>query len=529
MLTTLTILTYKAMEGQEKPQPQNAQLEWQERKEREYREAVEAADSLYQMSLSGEEDETKIKQLCETIGPYGPFQDHLAESEMGTWENGQYTGAKRTIAPQFFETLPILNRMAQIYNNFSERSRAKGSLFLNSEVHEVSRGARFALHHGLLAVNEETLSQLDEKKTKDFFESLKLILTHDIDYGIEETINFLNRHRELFAQLSETKQLPNIQNQFDELQNFLKTREFERVLIGAVQSGINARRERNRYKVKIEHCEGLLREILTKYGFDPDEILDVWSGSHTEHGPQPQIGSNMDAVFDLEDKREGIARLLYKEFGIRNFERYPQSILIAQFDEFEDLEKPYGVMIQATHDWNGAFASWSDRQVWEKLFEQIKEQYAFRIAEAKSKAEVARRLIGFNRKYGEHHKIAFAFIGGHGSKDSITLGGPHRRNKLLSEDLTGRGVKRTGGFFEPHPTIALVSCSTGAEGGIGQELSKVLGAKIIAPSVPTGLKNIEAILTSEGIDFKVEYSSKDESQDIGKVYSGGEKVLKINS
>ena len=501
------------MENLEKP-TQDPEREWQERREREYREALEATESLYQMSLSDGQDETKIKQLCRTIGPYGPFQDHLVDQEGDQWK----------IQPQFFDTLPILNKMAVIYENFDTRSQASGKFFSSSEVRDLSNNARFVLQHGLLGVNEGTLGQLDEVKTKDFFESLKLILTSDFDFGIEEAVNFLNRHKDLFVKLSEDKQLPDIKNQAESLQKFLKTKEFERALVNAIQNGINARKSPRKLKAEIGYCKNLLEEVLTKYGFDPDEILGVWQGSHTQYGPEPQIQRNMSKVFHLEEQGEGIARFLYEEFGIRNFERYPESILIAQYDEFEDVEKPYGVMLEATSDYNGAFSSWSQNEIWEKLFEQIRERYAFRIAEAKSKQEIARKLIRLDRKYGEHNKIAFAFIGGHGDKDQILFGGPERRNSLFLEDLTGRGVGRTGEFFESHPTIVLVSCSTGAESGIGQELSKVLGAKIIAPSVPVNLKNIEAILTSEGIDFKVEYDTKDQSQDIGKVYSLGEKI-----
>jgi len=504
------------MEDQEKPfQDPDPEREWLERREQEHRKSLEAAELLYQMSLNGEYDEDKIKQLCKTIS-WGHLHEHLVGKE------DEYSlGWKAT--PDFFDTLPVLNKIARIYENF----RAGEQSFFNRDLRDLSNDARFMLYHGLLAVDQEALAQFDEQKTKDFFESLKLILTSEYDYAIEEAVNFLNKHKDLFIQLSETKQLSDIQNKAEELQNFLKTREFERALVNAVQEGINARRRPGKQKVEIEYCEGLLRKVLIKYGFNPDEILDVWNGSYTEHSPQPQIRSNMDKVFNMEDKREGIARLLYREFGIRNFERYPESILIAQFDEFEYTDKPYGVMIQATHDWNGAFGVWSNMEIWEKLFKKIKERYAFRVVEARSKLEVARRLIRLKKKYGGHNQISFAFIGGHGSKDSITFGGPHRRNMLLLEDLAGRGVQRTGGFFEPHPTIVLVSCSTGAEGGIGQKLSKTLGAKVIAPSVSTSLKSIEAILTDEGIDFKVEYKTEYQGQDIGKVYSAGENIENI--
>ncbi len=512
------------MESSEKSQLPNQQgqdSKWKERKEQEYKDAISAAEELYQMSLIGDVDNEKIKKLCETIGPYGPFQDRLVELRTGKLGEASI---KYKIGHHFFETLPIINKMAKIYKNFTESSQARGSFFINAEVSQISNDARFVLYRGLSGVNEDTLWQLDEAKTKDFFESLKLLLTSSQDFAIEKTINFLEHNKELLQKVSGDKKLPEVKTQIEELQKFLGTRDFERVLVYAVQEGINNRRHINKRGAKIEHLEELLKKVLAKYGLDPDEILDTWNGSHTEHSPQPQIDANMSRVFDLEDKREGIAHLLYREFGIRNFERYPESILIRQFDEFDDVEKPHGVMIQATHDYNGALGSWSNTEIWEKMFDQIKDRYAFRIVEAKSKLEVARRLIGLDRKYGKNHKLSFAFIGGHGSEDTIQFGGDEKRGRLFLEDLAGRGAQRTNKFFKPHPTIVLVSCSTGAEGGIGQKLSKILGAKIIAPDVPTNLKSIEADLTNENIDFKVTYGTKDEQQDIGRVYLDGKRT-----
>jgi hypothetical protein len=369
------------------------------------------------------------------------------------------------------------------------------------------------------------LNQLDETKTKDFFESLKMVLTSDNDYGIERVINFLKRYKDLFARLSQKKQIPDIQNKADELEAFQNTREFEIVLVRAVQQGINHRRQgaKPKDKTKIEYLEPQLREVIAKYGLDPDEILDTWNGSYTEHGPQPQIERNMEVVFYLEDQRPGIAHLLYKEFGIRNFDRYSQAMLISQFDDYENTDKPYGIVLQATHDWNGAFTSFEHLGVMNKLYKQIKDDYALRVIEARTKLEVAKRLITLDRKYGAQHKLAFAFIGGHGDRNSIMFGGQHRRNLLLLEDLAGKGVQRTGGFFEEHPTIILASCSTGAEGGIGQELSKRLGAKVIAPAVPASFKDVEAIITEGGIDFKVEYGTKTgQNENIDRIYTLGQ-------
>lgn len=504
---------------------QEPEEESRERREQEYQKAVQATEELYQMSIGTERDDEKINELCKVIGSIHAFQDHLVEGGMGTWQDGKYVEAPYKATPQFFETLVLLNKMARIHENFS----AHNQFFLSSEAMEVSKWARIIIMRILDVADEKMLNELDDMKINDFFDSLKLILTSTSDGDIEKAINFLDQHKELFTKLSQTKNLPAIENRAEELRQFLTTREFERVLVDAVQDGIHNRRRINTgSNAHIQHLGGRLKDMIAKYGLDPDEIIDVWNGSYTENGPQPSIRSNMNMVFVLEDERPGIARVLYEKFGIRNFERYPESVLQAQFDERDNTEKPYGVMLQATHDWNGAFGhgslGGSDRQIWEKLFRQIKARYALRIVEAKNKVEVARRLIGLNKTYGKHHKIAFALIGGHGTKDHITLGGTHRKNMILFEDLAGKAAQRTGGFFAPNPTIVLASCSTGAEGGIGQELSKVLGAKVIAPKVPSGIKNIDAIISDDGIDFDVEYRSRDKQNDISKVYSAGEMI-----
>ncbi len=502
---------------------QDPKKEMQERREQEYKKSVQLAEELYRLSLTTNADKERMEALCEAIGPLGPFEDHLVEGGYGAWKDGHYTEAENKAAPQFFETLPILNRMAQLHENFCTHNQ----FFFNAEVMQVSSSARSTLARMMKVANEETLKQLDQTKIEDFFRSLRLILTGDSDSAIELVINFLNQYDNCIAELSRVKELPEMQRHAQDLRDFLKTREFERILVSAVQAGISNRKYvTNKPKVEIRHLEKQLKEMLTKYGFDPDEILDVWNGSDTEYGPEPQIRSNMNTVFALEDQRPGIARLLYEEFGIRNFERYPESMLIAQFDEANDIEKPYGVRIQATHDWNGAFGrgfGTSGNKHWETLFQKIQDRYAFRIVEVKSRIEIARKLIELNRKYGERQKIAFAFIGGHGTKDYITLGGGRRHTMLHREDLMGQGAQRAGSFFDSHPTIVLDSCSTGTEGGIGQELSRVFGAKIIAPDFRSyGFKNIEPILSDEGIDFNVEYNTKGPKEVIGKVYSEGD-------
>lgn len=480
----------------------------EEQKQQEYREAVKAAELIWEVSL-------RRPMEGQTLSDYeNAFSSHLAHLEDRlTSDEGDH----------FFEVLPTLNKLSRIHENVYDSPGLK-RIFEYALKEMVSNEAIEALYRGMKVINEKTLTLLDPDKIKDLFESIKLLLTCDRDHIIQEAVDFLERNEELLKKISEDKQLPEIENELAKLRDFLQTKDFDKVVTNAIAESPKVHRDDEQRKEQKPY-ESLLRKMLSKYGFDPDDILGVWCEQKTD-SRWPQIESmvkqNMEKVFEIEGEREGIAKLLYKEFGIRNFERYPKAILIAQYDEFDNLEKPYGVLIEATHDWNGAFSAWSKKGVWDEMFEQIKDQYALRIAEARSKQEVARRLIKLNQKYGAHHKISFAFIGGHGSKNSIEFGGMSRRNILFSEDLTGRGAHKVSNFFEPHPTIVLVSCSTGVEGGIGQELSKTLGAKVIAPSVPTNLEDIDAILSDDGIDFKVEYG-KQGGGDIREVYSSGER------
>ena len=184
-------------------------------------------------------------------------------------------------------------------------------------------------------------------------------------------------------------------------------------------------------------------------------------------------------------------------------------MLVKQYENINNKEAPYGVILYPKDDWNGAFHS--DGLVFSELMDGLNRKpelkdYLVRVFECSSKSDVARALIGLNKTYGDHHKISFAIIGGHGMKDTINFGGGEfARNYLFSKDLQGKGVRRTGGFFEPEATVVLASCSTGEQEGIGQTLSENFGMKVIAPNMPTALDAILPKFVNGKIDFDVKY------------------------
>ncbi|MCX6721632.1 MAG: hypothetical protein NTY04_00330, partial [Candidatus Staskawiczbacteria bacterium] len=262
-------------------------------------------------------------------------------------------------------------------------------------------------------------------------------------------------------------------------------------------------------------AEEMIDDELTAAGLSYQELLEDWERSEKSKEGIYAKWVNLKAIKEIERKKKGGCKFLHKEFGISDFGRYPPELLLKQIEEAESKKNPYGVIIFPRDDWNGAF--YADADVFRKLYKQLDGEFSLRFFECESKTDIARALIKSNKHYnpsdGSGHKISLLVLGGHGSEKRINFGGderPSERHYLTADDLMGGGVKRAGQFFEENPTIILSSCSTGAEGGIGQELSKRFGAKVIAPKEPTALTGIHAN-KNRGQDkfrFNATYSAK---------------------
>lgn len=481
--------------------------------ELEYRKDCETIDMLYQMSLARSGDKHVIDMLACSV-PSTALINRMIFPDFS--RPGHYK-----IQPEFFDTLPYLNKMGQLYENFSLNHKPFSH---NSDLYHLSSDAKYNLALSIEAVDDGVLDQLDEKRASDLLCALKVVMSSDLGWGIERAVNFFNKNKEGLRKIggvvSETGV---VDREIFELEEYITSRDFEFAVLDGVQNSINLNRF-GRREAKVEYCADMVRRMVERYGLSYDELWDVWKGSYTQHGPEPQIANNIKRIISIEEQRSGGAKLLYEQFGIRNFERYPISILIGQIDTFDQKDKPYGILVGATHDWNGAFGLWSNKEVWDRLYSEIGDQYDFRIVEADGKMELARRLLFLDRKYGERQKISFAFLCGHGTDDYIVFGGSHNRNLIHVDDLKGKGVGRSGGFFVEHPTIVLVSCSTGVPGGIGQRLSSVLGAKVIAPDVPTNIGAVDPVISDGGMTFNVEYSLQKNGKNATRTYLAGESV-----
>lgn len=305
--------------------------------------------------------------------------------------------------------------------------------------------------------------------------------------------------------------------------------------------------------------------IARKFGLD-SSIVEKWEKAKyhirtNEAGGAlswvESYANNLQAVEELELRSPGSAKKLFKEYGIANFYRYSEGMLFHQL-KMSDKDVPYGIVVFPEADWNGAFFQNGDKLA-EASLKLRMGGLETRIVEAGSQRELARRLVTLNKKYAPNgNKIAFAIIGGHGGENSVTLGEkgswqspppiPNPGEELSEEYLAelekwkktvlnadkgsfsstdimnGEGIRRGAQeFFVEGAPVVLVSCSTGAEGGIAEKSSGQLGWDISAPDIPTNLEKIDVTFDADGKPlFTVKYNTVDGANT--SRYVAGEKV-----
>ena len=259
--------------------------------------------------------------------------------------------------------------------------------------------------------------------------------------------------------------------------------------------------------------DSYMDKIIEAFGLDSTNTRKVWSETHPHDiGLQDElIVKNISAMKSLETKYPGMCKILHEDFGIIDFARYPLQTLIAQYVN-RNRDVPYGVLIFPQGDHNGAFSQMEAAIyiLWDNL---TKLGYSLRIFESASRGEVIRALINANNRYGDKNKISFAILGGHGTSNNMrfresefTSSGEIKRTDFVGrKDLENRRAKQLKDIFVDHPSVVLVACSTGAQSGLGESISR-LGAFVSAPEQDSTLELIKPYLDENGkIRFEVRY------------------------
>ena len=225
------------------------------------------------------------------------------------------------------------------------------------------------------------------------------------------------------------------------------------------------------------------------------------------------LKSNFRQMCLLEMQEPGICRFLHQEFGIKHFSRYPLPVLLAQYQERENTQKAYGVIIYPDSDWNSAFNSNRERGIIATFHLDLSDcGYLLRICEVRNLGKLGRRLLELDKKYGDFQKISFAIIGGHGTKERVRFGGDKSgySREGLAEGLTRftlekERANRAKNFFIPQPTIILQACSSDELGAIMAKM----GGIVFSYKEPGSISSIRARKKPGGIlEFDVKAESK---------------------
>ncbi len=260
-----------------------------------------------------------------------------------------------------------------------------------------------------------------------------------------------------------------------------------------------------------------LQKFLGEYGLDWQKLCRSWSSTDKEFGRSEHIAGNLMAIEMLEKQRPGACKVLNEQFGIEFFGRYPGPLLVRQYDQ-RDTDAPYGIVLFPKTDWNGAFYGTS-ATLWDFADPELMQQYQTRIIETSGRFGIALHLTRLDKRYGEKNKISFAIVGGHGKPFAIEFGAMRTRDfskkryrrdykndhQLSISDLMGRASDRAKSYFTDRPVIILCSCDTGQAGGIGEQISRLYEANLIAPDRPTNFKTIRPRVEGGRIEFDVEY------------------------
>ena len=250
-------------------------------------------------------------------------------------------------------------------------------------------------------------------------------------------------------------------------------------------------------------------KILGHYKFNMDEtdiLVDKWryGGGSETHIPEA-FSQNVETIKSIEEKRPGIAKFLMTKFGIYNFGRYPTDLLTKQYDEYENQDLPYGLIVFAEDDHNGVYYEYKEEL--EKVAQELNDKYLIRIAETDGKRDLMRLLVKLRLKYGKNHKISFGILGAHGNQSEITLGNPDNigDRSIFPKNLIKYGNRKYD-LFEENGTLILLSCLSGQKGAIGSKAAESMNVTTIAPKESAGLESIKLLLEDGKLKFKVKYS-----------------------
>lgn len=304
----------------------------------------------------------------------------------------------------------------------------------------------------------------------------------------------------------------------------------------------------------VGRLEKIACTLLETIGLPGEKLVEAWRISGKHRDALACLRKNMETVDAIEKEVPGATATLQKEFGIKNFARCSPSVWIKQYQERNNIEKPYGILTLPASDWNGAFNSGHTRDLVDSAEKQLDGTALLRVIECENKIDLLRRFIDLKNRYQKPpggHALSFVIVGGHGAPDSIHVGGERKQRErwnpssdepppldqepnpfqeedadielLRPTDFRGPGVQRLKTFMREDAPIVLLSCSTGKEGGIGQIMAMTYDTDLQAPNKPAYQEKWKFTSTPEGkVTIETDFFGKTADTSITNTYKKGQ-------
>lgn len=214
----------------------------------------------------------------------------------------------------------------------------------------------------------------------------------------------------------------------------------------------------------------LTAEAVSPYGLNSRQLIKAWIRSTPEALWTESIPCQIDAIRSLEAQQPGICSELMTQFGIRNFARYPQPLLIQQSKESSDTITPYGLAVFGVDDWNAHLFTQAQR--YQQLRDQLNPYSLLRIYEVDNKITLAKTILRAHQRYGA---ASFGIIAAHCGTNGVQLGfDDHTDRRYFSRrDFNNHYqlISRVADCFKKDTALIIDGCRAGRLGGICRELS----------------------------------------------------------
>lgn len=260
-----------------------------------------------------------------------------------------------------------------------------------------------------------------------------------------------------------------------------------------------------------------------RFGLNARQVFSVWrdsfeNGWHEKNGTTRlkdfanKVARNFLALHVLYAHDSGSPRVLAERFNILIYGRYSTEQLITQYNERDNVDQRYGVAIYARVDNNGALYDFASQL--KDLQQQLEAgQVSMRIVECDSIVRLAGTLSHLDTAYNQSgtNKILFPLLIGHGNINLIRLGKkgpqgiatikpwqfetdqePHKTKGSVAKEWRLQAIQQGAislkKFFIDNPSVPIVACLTGKEGGLANRLSQSYSASVVGPDNATALK-----------------------------------------